>query len=196
MSILFKKLFLWLFLVVFIHAFTLSAQDTISAPKKQKNNDFLSRVDFGGYLGLQFGTYTLVEISPLASYRVTESFHAGLGLTYQYYRINYSNAPDYRTSSYGGSLFGRYFIWRDLFAHAEYAPLYVTYYDYYYDNSGIYSYRNEGSAWVHDFLIGGGYRQWIGTNASINMMILWNINETYYSPYRNPIIRIGFGVGL
>jgi hypothetical protein len=30
----------------------------------------------------------------------------------------------------------------------------------------------------------------------MSIMFLWNINESFYSPYSNPIIRIGFGVGL
>ena len=184
-----------MFFSVLILSPVLSAQDTIRAPRKQKNHDFFDRIDLGGYLGAQFGTITLINVSPLASYRVTEKFHAGIGLTYQYYKDK-RFTPDYSTSSYGGSLFGRYFIWRDLFAHVEYAPLYVTYYDYYFDNTGNYSYRDKGSSWVHDFMIGGGYRQLISDRVSVNLMILWNINESYYSPYRNPIIRIGFGVGL
>jgi hypothetical protein len=176
--------------------FTLPAQDTQKPPKIKKERKFLSRLDFGGYIGAQFGTVTLVDISPIVGYRVTDRFHTGVGFTYQYYRYDYSNAPDYSTSSYGTSVFGRYFIWRDLFAHVEYAPLYVTYYDYYYDNTGFYSYREQGNTWVHDFFIGGGYRQVLGGKAFMSLMVLFNVNETYYSPYRNPVIRIGFGVGI
>lgn len=177
--------------------FNLSAQDTVQSPPKKPHHDsFLSRLDFGGYLGAQFGDVTLIDISPIVSYRVTPKFHTGIGLTYQFYKINYTGAPDYRTTSYGGSIFGRYFIWRDLFAHAEYAPLYVQFYDYFFDNNGNYITRESGSTWVNDILIGGGYRQWIGQKAFMSIMLLWNINETYYSPYRNPIIRIGFGAGF
>ena len=174
---------------------TLPAQDTQKPPKVKKNRAVLSRMAFGGYIGAQFGTITLIDISPVVSYRVTNKFHAGVGFTYQYYSDS-RFTPDYRTSAYGTSLFGRYFIWRDLFAHVEYAPLYVNYYDYFYDNSGNYSYRQKGSTWVHDFFIGGGYRQYLGGKAFMSLMILFNVNETYYSPYRNPVIRIGFGVGI
>jgi hypothetical protein len=189
-----KGLILFLFALSISSLNTSFAQDTLRLPKKQKSHDFLSRIDIGGYLGAQFGTVTLIEISPMATYRVTEKFHAGLGLTYQYYKDTYYT-PDYSASSYGGSLFARYFIWRDLFAHVEYAPLYVNFYDYYDNGSGGY-YRVKGAAWAHDFMIGGGYRQWIGEKAFMSLMFLWNVNESYYSPYRNPIIRIGFGVGL
>jgi hypothetical protein len=196
MRILYKIFILFVFSISLFAITSVSAQDTTKVIKKPRNNDILSRMDFGGYLGAQFGNPTYIEVSPIASYRVTEKFHAGLGLTYQYYKINYTGAPDYKTNSYGGSIFGRYFVWRDLFAHAEYAPLYITFYDYFFDNSGNYISREQGSVWVHDFLIGGGYRQTVGERASVNIMVLWNINESYYSPYRNPIIRIGFGVGF
>lgn len=173
--------------LIIFSSLTISAQDTVKAPPKLKTSKILDRMDFGGYLGAQFGDVTYIEVSPLASYRVTRNFHAGLGLTYQYYKVNYSGAPDYSTSSYGGSIFARYFIWRDLFAHVEYAPLYVNYYDF---NMVKYG------TWVNDILIGGGYRQWIGDKAFMSLMLLWNVNESFYSPYSNPIIRIGFGIGL
>jgi len=194
MHLIFNRLFLIGFSLLILTSLTISAQDTIIAPRKLKNHPILDRIDFGGYLGAQFGTVTLIEVAPVVSYHFTEKFHAGVGLTYQYYKNTYYT-PDYSTSSYGGSLFGRYFIWRDLFAHVEYAPLYVNYYDYFDNGSGGY-YRVKGATWVHDFLIGGGYRQIIGNKAFMSLMVLWNINESYYSPYSNPIIRIGFGVGL
>lgn len=193
----FKGLILLSLILSIFSIFNSYSQDTIKTPpKKPHHNDILSRMDFGGYIGAQFGTVTLVEIAPLASYRVTEKFHVGLGLTYQFYSIDYTGAPDYKTNSYGGSIFSRYFIWRDLFAHVEYAPLYVTFYDYYFDNNGNYINRQSGGIWVNDVMLGGGYRQWIGEKAFMSIMILWNINETYYSPYSNPIIRIGFGAGF
>ena len=186
-----KRLILILLGLSFFSIMPLSAQDTTKTLKKPRNNDILSRMDFGGYLGAQFGNVTYIEISPLASYRVTDKFHAGLGLTYSYYKDN-TYIPAYSSSAYGGSIFARYFIWRDLFVHAEYAPLYITNFIYYPPTL-----PDEGKApWAHDVLIGGGYRQWIGDRASINLMVLWNVNESIYSPYSNPIIRIGFGIGL
>jgi hypothetical protein len=169
----------------------LTAQDDIKPLPKKKNHDILERIDFGGYLGIQFGTITLINISPLASYRITPKFHAGLGLTYQYYQDNTYN-PHYSSSAYGGSIFARYFIWRDLFVHLEYAPLYITNFVYY----PPYTNPTGKAPWAHDILIGGGYRQWIGDKAFMSLMLLWNLNQTIYSPYSNPIFRIGFGVGF
>ena len=168
------------------------AQDTVrQMPKKPKNNDILSRMDFGGYFGLQFGTVTLINVSPLVSYRFTEKLHGGLGLTYQYYKDN-TFTPSYSSSAYGGSIFARYFIWGDLFAHVEYAPLYITNFVYY----PPYTIDEGKAPWAHDILLGGGYRQWLGEKAFLSLMLLFNVNESIYSQYSNPIIRIGFGAGL
>lgn len=154
----------------------------------------LDRIDFGGYLGAQFGTVTMINVSPIASYRVTDRFQPGIGFTYQYYKDK-RYAPAYTSSAYGANLFARYFVWQDLFAHVEYAPLYVNFFDYYDNGAGGY-YLVKNATWVHDLMIGGGYRQWLGERSFISLMLLFNVNESYYSPYRNPIIRIGFGVGL
>jgi hypothetical protein len=50
--------------------------------------------------------------------------------------------------------------------------------------------------WVSSFLIGAGYRQWIGQNAFVGITVLWNILDNLYYPYPNPIFRIGVGVGI
>ena len=50
----------------------------------QKNTD--SKFYWGGNLGLMFGTYTIIDISPEVGYKVTERFHVGTGLTYTYYK--------------------------------------------------------------------------------------------------------------
>lgn len=187
----FFRLILVFFSVVMLSSFSLSAQDSIRIPPRPKNHDIRDRIDIGGYLGLQFGTLTFINISPLVSYRITPKFHAGLGLTYMYYSEN-SIYGHYSSNSYGGSIFARYFIWRDLFAHFEYAPLYSTNFVYY----PPYTNPDGKGPWAQDVLIGAGYRQWIGDKASVNLMLLWNLNQTIYSPYSNPIFRIGFGVGL
>ncbi len=185
-----KRLFLTFFSLLFLLSLTLSAQDTVYKPiKKKKGHEILERMDFGGYLGASFGDIMAVNVSPVAIYHVTKNFHAGLGLTYQYYKDT-RYVPEYSNSAYGFNVIARYFIWRDLFVHAEYAPLCLS---HYYDD--FYNWL-KGPFWVHDFYIGGGYRQMMGDKAYMSLMLLWNVNETINSPYSNPIIRIGFGVGL
>lgn len=170
------------------------AQDTATRTNGEQNRKYkertIDRIFFGGYLGMQFGTITYIDISPQATYRVSKNFFAGLGLTYLYMKDK-RYMPEYTTNGYGGKVFGRYHVWRDLFVQLEYDPLYRT---YKYTETGVPI--DETGIWIHDILVGGGYRQWLGNRSFVTLAIYYNINESYYSPYRNPIINIGFGVGF
>lgn len=156
----------------------------------QQNNDykenFKDRIFLGGNLGLQLGTITLIEISPLVGYKITDDLSAGLGFTYQYYKDTRFN-PDYSTNIIGGRVFARYYIYKDFFAHTE---VEVLNYDAY------LSFNDKDNITITNVLVGGGYNQWISQRASVSIMILWNLNEDIYSLYSNPIFRIGFNVGL
>lgn len=139
----------------------------------------------GGNIGLQFGTITLLDLSPYLGYYLTNELVAGVGVTYQYYKNSYYN---YTTDIYGGRLFSRYFITEHFFPHAELEML----------NLEVYN-RNRAEIErmnVFSTLVGAGYRQEIARNAWFNILILWNITPNEYSPYVNPILRGGITIGL
>ena len=50
--------------------------------------------------------------------------------------------------------------------------------------------------WVDNILVGGGYRQAFSERGSFVAAIFYNINQSPLSPYPNPIIQVGFNVGL
>jgi hypothetical protein len=156
----------------------------VSQENSVKDMSFSERVFFGGNFGLQFGNITFIDISPLVGYRVTDRSAAGAGISYMYYREYFPGIYEFSTSIYGGRLFGRYFILDNIFAHAEYEVL------------NLESYYDQRRLNVVSLLGGGGYRQHIGGRTFLNAMILWNFNESAYSPYRNPIIRMGINFGL
>lgn len=149
----------------------------------------------GGGLGLQFGSVIMVDISPQVGYYVNEYLLFGLGGTYQYVNDRrFSNIP-FKTNVYGGSLFGRFYMpfFKSIFLHAQYE--YLAY------NTNAFNLNNYGKdeyEWlnVQNVLVGAGYRQVIAGRSSLNIMVLWNLNETEYSLYQNPVIRIGFDIGL
>jgi hypothetical protein len=156
----------------------------------QPGEDLGKRIYLGGNIGLQFGTnYTLVNVSPLAGYKITERFSAGVGATYIYYRLKYP-AYNYelKTHIYGGSLFSRYFLLENIFAHAEYEHLSLEAFSFF-D-------RTVKRVWVPAFFVGGGLQQPIGGSGFAQLLILYDIIQDIYSPYQNPIIRIGFGIAL
>lgn len=166
-------------LVLFSQDFIQEDQPVSDEPKKMS---FRDRLVFGGGFGLQFGTYTNVEISPLAGFRITEDWIAGGGFSYQFIS---SRSQDFSTSIYGPRIFTNYMLIVDFFVHVEYEALSLE--------SELFSYNStEERFWVESFLIGGGYRMRINDRSSINLMLLYNLNESIYSPYSNPVIRVGF----
>jgi len=156
---------------------------------KRPENDFKSRWYFGGGFGLQFGYMTLIEVSPLVGYMVTPKLSIGLSPTYKYYKYNdyYGANLDLKTNVWGGSIFTRYFVFENVFAHVEYESLL-----YNEQVPGYPEIRNQ----YNSFFVGGGYNQRIGGNSGMYILLLWNLNDTPDSPYINPIVRVGFSVGL
>lgn len=155
-----------------------------AAPAKKKLFD-RKKLFTGGNIGLQFGTVTFVEVSPLLGYRFTDKIQAGVGLTYQYYSYRDKNYK-LETSVYGGRVFGRYFFLKNVFAHAEYEVL----------NLQAYDLSPPQRVNVGSLLGGVGLIQRFSDRAGLIAMILWNFTPSAYTPYQNPIIRVGFVLGL
>ena len=146
-----------------------------------RNMEWLDNFFTGGNLGAQFGDLTMINISPLLGYRVTERVSVGTRGIYQY--VNW-RPVDFTSHVLGGALFGRYFIMENLFAHAEYEVI-----NGHFGPSG-------GRSNIESFFLGGGYLYQLGGNTSLGVMALYDFINSRYSPYRNPIIRIGFNIGL
>jgi hypothetical protein len=181
-----RKLFLHILFLIACCIFTsaLYAQDSTMIRKHPPKKRFLDNVFTGGNLGLQFGTVTFIDVSPLIGYRFTNKISAGVGVTYQYYHYR-DKLYDFETNVYGGKVFGRYNFTDYLFGHVEYEYLNLEAYDY-----------QRRRVDVGSLLAGGGYIQRIGQNSGIVAMILYNFTESVYTPYQNPIIRVGVIIGL
>lgn len=150
------------------------------------------RVVFGGNFGMGFSKYeSLVALSPSAGYRFTEKLTIGAGVIYQYYGVNYPGFK-FNYNNYGGRVYGTYQISDFLIAHTEYESLNLEYIKYNALGNPDGSLRTTVGSW----LVGGGYRQYISRNSTIDLMVLYNLTETPFTPYSNPIIRVGFGLGL
>ena len=143
-----------------------------------------SRFFSGGNVGLNFGTVTYVDLSPIIGYKVTEKFSVGTGATYIYYSDNRNN---YSTNIYGGRLFSRYLITENIFAHAEYELINFETLDF---NQKLKRMN------VPSLFVGGGYNARIAGNSFFNITVLWNVLQSVYTPYSNPLIRTGFTIGL
>ncbi len=166
-------------------AFNSFGQDSTRSYRRQPYETPLKdKIYFGGNIGLQFGTVTFAEVSPLVGYKITDHLSAGVGVTYQYYRYR-DKYYDFETNVYGGRIFSRYLFTDYLFGHVEYEYLNLEAFD-------IKRRRVD----VGSFMGGAGYVQPMGPNAALVAMILYNFTPTIYTPYSNPIIRIGINIGI
>jgi hypothetical protein len=172
------------FLILTMH-FNLQGQDSTMFRKHEPKERIIDNMFFGGNMGLQFGKVTFFELSPLVGYNFTEKIAAGVGITYQYYRYK-DKTYEMETNVYGARVFGRYFFTDNLFGHVEYEHLNLEAFDFY------PSRRVD----VGSFLAGGGYFQRFNRNSGLVVMLLYNFTESVYTPYQNPIIRVGVNVGF
>ncbi|MCW3104016.1 MAG: hypothetical protein JWO09_2456 [Bacteroidetes bacterium] len=160
------------------------AQDSTMLRKHPPKERFIDKLFTGGNLGAQFGTVTFIDVSPLLGYKVTDKIGVGIGATYQYYHYR-DKYYDFETNVYGGRVFGRYLFTDYLFAHVEYEYLNLEAFDF-----------NRRRVDVESLLAGGGYVQRVSDNVSIVAMLLYNFTESVYTPYTNPIIRVGVNIGF
>jgi hypothetical protein len=145
---------------------------------------FKERLYFGGNFGMQFGTVTLVEVSPLAGVMITPKFSSGLGLTYQYFNdIRFAGG---RSSSYGGRVFSRYNVLPNIFLYSEFEKLNFNNYNFLTDEFG--------RIWSNALFVGGGYFAPFGSRGGANFTFLYNVlHDNLRSPYNEPyVIRVGF----
>ncbi|WP_339874398.1 hypothetical protein [uncultured Algoriphagus sp.] len=142
------------------------------------------RLYYGGNFGMQFGTLTLIDFSPLVGVMLTPKFSSGLGITYQYF--NDKRYAGGETSSYGGRIFSRYNIFPNIFAHAEYESIN-------FDNYNLFTDRFE-RIWSKSLFLGGGYFAPFGSRGGANFTFLYNVlHDNLRSPYNEPyVIRVGF----
>lgn len=150
------------------------------------SNEFGDKLYLGGGFGLQFGTVTNLSFDPHIGHYIFPKLSLGVAFKYQYYREKYLN--HYLSMNiYGGRLFARYEPFEKFFAQAEYEML--TY------KTDVFSaVRNMETIYAEGLLVGLGYREnfSVTSNDNFYIMLLYNLNHTIYTPYLNPVFRVGF----
>jgi hypothetical protein len=147
-----------------------------------------TKVYFGGTIGASFGDYLRISVTPMIGYKVSPKASIGLRVGYEYV----SDSRGITTQSYhnyGASVFTRYFLIPQLYAHGEFA-----YYSYGFSTNTTTGERE----WVPFLLLGAGVRQPMGDSVSFIVEILFDVINDDKSPYSkgSPFISVGIGVGL
>lgn len=194
-----KQLFSTIFLLTLFLSSTIISygqdEETTYAerPDETPKPSFWDRVYVGGNIGAQFGSVTLVNLSPTVGYMITPKISAGVGITYQYYSIRNYN---YETHMYGGRIFGRYQPIRWLFFHAEAEAINWNCPKITVFNNNTYEVTTN-RIWAPGLLVGGGLSQPLSDNVAISITALYNLLYNDCSPYNSPfVLRIGANFAL
>jgi len=185
-----KKVTCILLIVIVASFSTVSSQET-----KRETPPLRERLFFGGSLGLQFGTITDIEISPIVGLWVLPRVAIAAGPNYRFYKSKLSNVW---TDIYGGRFYTELVVIQDInsiipvgihtgiFLHIEDELLSLQ--SSFWKNPPYASNR----FWVNTILAGAGISQQMGRRSALNIMVLWALNESLYSLYSNPEIRFSF----
>lgn len=147
---------------------------------QNSQNEFWNNVQFGGGLGLGFGTgYTNISVAPSAIYNLNEYLSLGLGVQYAYAK----QKNDYTSNLYGGSIIGLINPIDEIQLSAELEQLRVNVnYDFY---------NNSLNYWNTGLFLGAGYRTG-NVTIGVRYDILHKDNKSVYSDAFIPFVRIYF----
>ncbi len=174
-------------MLVFIASFSVLCAQAV----KKDIPPFKERLFYGGSIGLQFGTITDIQISPVVGLWLLPRLGVAAGPNFRFYKN-----PFEKTTIYGGRSYLQFLFIQDLnsvvplgihigmFLHTEYEVLSL-------ETSfwKLPPYQSDRFT-TGTLLAGGGISQPIGRRAALNFMVLWALNDSGYGLYSNPEIRI------
>ncbi len=151
------------------------------------------RLFYGGSFGLQLGTTTDIEASPIIGFWILPRLAVAAGPNYRFYKD-----PMGRTDIYGGRGYSQFVVIKDInsivpaginmgiFIHFE--DEFLSLESAFWQNPPLTSDRFT----INTLLAGVGISQPVGRRSSINMMVLWALNDSVYDIYSNPEFRVSF----
>lgn len=180
----------------FILIITLALMQAASAQQMDSPKGFdKSKLFFGGNLGLNFGTYTIINVSPQVGYHFSPQFAAGAGVNYIYYGYNdHYNQLKYAQSYAGLNVFGRFYPIPQFFIQAQPELNYVWGKVKYYGSDQSAS--KIPTQFVPSLLLGGGAAIPAGRGAIV-ISVLYDVIQNVYSPYyHQAIYGLGYNMGF
>lgn len=170
-----------------------TTSDFFAQRVKEETPPLKERLFFGGNLGLQFGTITDIQISPIIGVWLLPRLAVAIGPDYRYFKYRSEH-----TSIYGGKGYLEFVVVKDIstflpigtstgiFLHLEDEVLNLE--SSYWKDPPVFSNRFN----INTVLAGGGISQQIGRRSSVDLMLLWVLNDPGFSVYSNPEFRISF----
>ncbi len=179
--------------LIFLLLILMSTHVCQSQRSRSETPPLSERLFYGGNFGLQFGTITDIQVSPVIGIWLRPRIAVAVGPDYRFYKYGSE-----KTNIYGGKAYVELVLIQDL---NNLIPLGV--------NTGIFVHLEdeflnlETSFWkyppylterfkVNTVLAGGGISQQMGRRSSLNIMALWALNDSGYGIYSNPEFRVSF----
>jgi hypothetical protein len=162
-----------------------AAPAAAATPAKASQPAGENKIYYGGTVTVGIGSTTTLGFWPMIAYKLTPKLSGGVEAGYEY--VNYGDNQS--THDYGASLFGRFRVGRNLYAHAEYSQI----------NYEIFESNNSSSReWVPALLAGGGFAKNLNARTSAYAEVLFDLLQADNSPYKNwePVVRFGVAVGF
>jgi len=186
-----KRYFRYFLFLAFFLSISLSV---VSGQKRREEPPPLKeRIFYGGSFGLQFGTLTDIQLSPVIGLWVLPRMAIAVGPNYRFFKFGDDNI-----NIYGGKCYSQFVVVQDMskgipflghmgiFLHLEDELLSLE--SAYWKNSAITSER----FYINTVLAGGGISQQMGRRSSVSFIFLWALNDSMYEVYGNPEIRVSF----
>lgn len=150
-----------------------------------RSNDFWNHVQFGGGIGMSFGSgYTDIYVAPSAIYNFNPVVALGTSLQFGYI----SSDNYYESFTYGGSLIGLITPIPQIQLSAELEQLrFNTEYDYPINANGGHS----DNYWNTALYLGAGYRAQ-NVTVGIRYDVLYDEDKSIYSEPFMPFVRVYF----
>ncbi len=167
---------------------------TVSGQERKNDTPPLKeRLFYGGNFALQLGTVTNIEVSPVIGLWVLPRLAIAVGPSFRYYQFGREN-----TNIIGGKSYLQFVVLQDMdrfiplgihtnfFIHCEDEVLSLQ--SDFWENTSVTTNR----FLINTTLAGVGLSQAIGRRSSINLIVMWALNNSEYDIYGNPEVRIGF----
>ncbi len=178
------KIIFTLFLIFSLYVSSFSQEyDPYTYQDIKKKSTFPDKLILGGGFGLQFGTVTIIKLTPEIGCRLTEKTDVGIGMYYLYAHNHFYNYTD---NIYGGKLFSRYYVTPNFFLTGEYEMLNIADYD-------IMTGQMTGQRiFIEGLPLGIGWKQQLGNRFAILTTLMYDVLLNEKTPYSNPIFRVSF----
>lgn len=145
-------------------------------------NDFWENVQFGGGIGMSFGSgFTDIFLAPSAIYVLNPTFAVGTSL-----HLGYSSQSNYYTSFlYGASVIGLINPFPEIQLSAELQEINASI------NYKVYGENKANNYWTTGLYLGAGYRTG-NVTIGVRYDVLYDANKSIYGDPFMPFVRVYF----